>query len=112
MLSRWTDFLTSDGEKPSRKRDEEFEDFSKTRAALLEDWERGWACTFDALDPLGASDLQRTVTIGGKPHTVIEAINRQVVHYSVHVGQIIFLTKHFESERWESLSIPRKQTSP
>jgi len=112
MLSRWTDFLDADGEKPSRRRDEEFEDFAKSRVALLGDWERGWSCVFDALDPLSAKDLQRTVMIGGKPHTVIEAINRQVVHYSAHVGQIILLAKHCESERWESLSIPRKRPSP
>ena len=108
MLSRWTDFLTSDGEKPTRNRDAEFEDPPATRAALLALWESGWACLFAALEPLSDADLPRTITIRGEAHSVMQAINRQVAHYSQHIGQIILLAKHFAGDRWQTLSVPRK----
>lgn len=108
MRSRWTDFLTSDGEKPDRHRDNEFiiED-GDTRERLTGLWNEGWSVTFSAIEPLRADDLLRIVTIRGEPHTVIEAINRQLTHYSYHVGQIVLLARHFAGARWESLSIPR-----
>ena len=110
MRSRWTDFLTSDGEKPDRNRDTEFADAPKTRAALLELWERGWKYLFDALEPLTDGDLTRTVTIRTEPHSVMQAINRQMAHYAHHLGQIVFLAKHLTAEatgKWDSLSVPR-----
>lgn len=110
MLSRWTDFLTTDGEKPNRHRDSEFEDPPATRAELLAMWERGWASLFAALDPLTDGDLARTVTIRGEAHSVMQAINRQVAHYSYHVGQIVMLAKHFQSANWKSLSVPRNKS--
>lgn len=111
MRSRWTDFLTSDGEKPTRNRDSEFVDPAPTRAALLADWEDGWARVFSALEPLTDDDLDRTVTIRGEAHSVMQAINRQVAHYSHHIGQIVLLAKHFAGERWQSLSIPRNRSA-
>lgn len=113
MRSRWMDFLTTDGEKPDRNRDTEFEDAPKTRAALMELWERGWKYVFDALEPLTDADLGRTVTIRTEPHSVMQAINRQVAHYSHHVGQILFLAKHLTAKatgKWDSLSVPRGQS--
>lgn len=110
MLSRWTDFLTSDGEKPTRDRDSEFVDPPATRAALLKMWEEGWACLFAALEPLPDADLERTVTIRGEPHSVMQAINRQVAHYSYHVGQIVFVAKHLASDRWQALTVPRNKS--
>lgn len=108
MRSRWTEFLTADGEKPDRHRDTEFELApADTKAALLERWEDGWRRVFAALEPLGGDDLLRTVIIRGEPHTVLQAINRQLTHYSQHVGQILFLAKHLAGEKWRSLSIPR-----
>ncbi|SPE24532.1 conserved hypothetical protein [Acidobacteriia bacterium SbA2] len=107
MRSRWMDFLSTDGEKPDRNRDSEFEAPPATRAALMELWEAGWRCVFAALEPLEDSDLGRTVYIRNEPHSVMQAINRQVAHYSLHIGQIIFLAKHLQSSRWLSLSIPR-----
>jgi len=107
MRSRWTDFLTSDGEKPDRKRDSEFEPLSVPRARLMEIWETGWRCVFEALEPLSDGDLTRTVLIRGEPHSVMQAIQRQVAHYACHVGQIVFLAKHFQSAAWKSLSVPR-----
>jgi hypothetical protein len=107
MRSRFTDFLTSDGEKPDRHRDREFENPAKTRAELLEQWERGWRCAFAALEPLGEGDLSRTVTIRGEPHSVMQAVNRQVAHYAYHIGQIVFLAKHLQHDKWKSLSVPR-----
>src|SRR3989454_10222920 len=94
MRSRWMDFLTTDGEKPDRNRDTEFEDAPKTRAALLELWERGWKYLFDALEPLTDADLTRSVPIRTEPHSVMQAIHRQMAHYAHHVGQIVFLAKH------------------
>jgi hypothetical protein len=110
MLSRWTDFLTSDGEKPDRDRDTEFENPPESREALMELWNRGWACVFSALEPLSDADLNRVVTIRGEPHSVMQAIGRQLGHYSYHIGQIVFLAKHFQSEKWKSLTIPRGQS--
>ena len=111
--SRWSDFLTSDGEKPDRNRDSEFEDAPKTRAALRELWERGWKYVFDALEPLPDADLGRTVTIRTEPHSVMQAINRQMGHYAYHMGQIVFLAKHLTAKatgKWDSLSVPRGQS--
>lgn len=110
MRSRWTDFLDTDGEKPDRNRDSEFGEPPPTRDALLESWEAGWRCVFDALEPLSDADLSRTVTIRGEPHSVMQAINRQIGHYAEHVGQIILLAKHFAGEKWRTLSIPKKRT--
>jgi hypothetical protein len=107
MRSRWTDFLTSDGEKPDRNRDTEFEDPPATRQALMDVWEQGWQYLFGALEPLSEPDLQRTITIRGEPHSVMQAINRQVAHYSYHCGQIVLLAKHFKHHNWVSLSVPR-----
>lgn len=107
MLSRWTDFLTSDGEKSWRHRDTEFEGDYENMDALLAAWEKGWNCLFSAVDPLVPEDLGRIVYIRNEGHTVMEAINRQVAHYAHHVGQILFLAKHFCGENWQSLSIPK-----
>ena len=108
MRSRWRDFLTTDGEKPDRERDREFEiESADTREALVAEWEAGWALLFDAIQPLSAADLLRTVRIRGEAHTVLQAIQRQLTHYAYHVGQIVFLAKHFAGNRWRSLSIPK-----
>jgi hypothetical protein len=107
MRSRWTDFLTSDGEKPDRNRDTEFESPATSRAQLTAQWEAGWKYFFDALASLTAADLGRTVLIRSEPHSVTQAINRQLAHYSYHVGQIVLLAKHFASAHWTSLSTPR-----
>lgn len=110
MRSRWTDFLTSDGEKADRHRDTEFEDAPKARAELMALWERGWKYVFDAMAPLTDADLTKIVTIRGTPHSVMQAINRQVAHYAHHVGQIVYVAKHFAVEKtgkFESLSVPR-----
>ena len=111
MRSRWTDFLSSDGEKPDRKRDGEFEAPPATRAGLMDLWESGWQCVFAALEPLTEADLGRTVYIRNEPHSVMQAINRQVAHYACHVGQIVFLAKHLASSSWKSLSIPRGKSA-
>jgi hypothetical protein len=108
MRSRFTDFLTTDGEKPDRFRDREFEITSaSTRLDVMKWWEEGWACVFNALESLKPEDVMRTVTIRGEPHTVLQAINRQIAHYAQHVGQIVFLGKHLRSSEWKTLSIPR-----
>ena len=108
MRSRFTDFLTTDGEKPDRHRDQEFElTASTTRAEVMQWWERGWACVFAVLESLTPDDVMRTVYIRQEPHTVLQALNRQVAHYAYHVGQIVFLAKHFRSGEWKSLSVPR-----
>jgi hypothetical protein len=109
MRSRWTDFLTSDGEKPDRNRDTEFEAPPATRTELMRIWEDGWSRVFNAIEPLTPADLERTVTIRNEPHSVMQAINRQLAHYATHIGQIIFLAKHFQSANWQSLSIPRRR---
>ncbi len=108
MRSRFTDFLTSDGEKPDRQRDREFEiTGSTTRANVLQWWEEGWKCVFSAIDPLKPQDVMRGVTIRSEPHTVLQAINRQIAHYAQHIGQIVLLAKHFRSNEWKTLSVPR-----
>jgi Protein of unknown function (DUF1572) len=111
MRSRWTDFLTTDGEKPDRNRDSEFVDPSATRAALLQVWEEGWACVFGAIEPLTDADLGRRITIRGEAHSVMQAVNRQVAHYAQHVGQIVLLAKHFAGAGWKSLSVPRNRSA-
>jgi len=108
MRSRFTGFLTSDGEKPDRFRDREFEvTAATTRAEVMQWWEEGWACVFSALEALKPEDVLRTVTIRNEPHTVLQAINRQIAHYAAHIGQIVFLAKHVRSTEWKTLTIPR-----
>jgi hypothetical protein len=108
MRSRFTDFLTTDGEKPDRHRDREFElSSATTRADLTKSWEDGWARVFAAIESLKPEDVMRTVTIRGEPHTVLQAVNRQIAHYGYHTGQIVFVAKHIRSGKWRSLSIPR-----
>jgi len=113
MRSRWTNFLTTDGEKPDRHRDTEFETPPETRAEILAHWERGWKYLFDALEPLTDADLTRTVTIRTEPHSVMQAINRQVAHYIYHIGQIAFLAKHFAAQngKWTALTVPRNKSA-
>jgi hypothetical protein len=111
MRSRWTDFLTTDGEKPDRDRDSEFVEPPATREALLARWESGWSIVFAAIEPLTDADLTRTVTIRNEPHSVIQAINRQVAHYSSHVGQIVFLAKHLAGANWKTLSVARNRSA-
>ena len=110
MRSRWINFMTSDGEKPDRMRDGEFEDPGQSRADLIAEWEHGWQCVFDALTPLKDADLQRTVMIRGEAHTVYKAISRQVSHYAGHAYQILLLAKHLQGAKWKTLSIPRGQS--
>jgi hypothetical protein len=108
MRSRFTDFLMSDGEKPDRFRDREFEvSGTTTRAELMRWWEDGWSCVLGAIETLKPEDVSRTVTIRGEPHTVLQAINRQIAHYAAHIGQIVFLAKHLRSSKWKTLTIPR-----
>ena len=109
MLSRWTDFLTTDGEKATRNRDLEFVNDATTRQEVLQRWEEGWACLFQALDSLSVEDLSRIVYIRNQGHTVAEAINRQLAHYPYHVGQMVFIGKMLASQ-WTSLSVPRGQS--
>ena len=112
MISRWTDFLISDGEKPHRNRDMEFVIESETtKDDVLAYWERGWACVFEALQPLRPEDFEKKVMIRGEEHTIVQAINRQLMHYAYHIGQIVFLAKHFRSAEWKSLSIPRNRSA-
>jgi len=112
MISRWTDFLTTDGEKPERNRDLEFVMLPETtKAEMIRYWEKGWQRTFDAIEPLRPEDLMRTITIRGQDHTVVQAINRQIAHYAYHVGQIVYLAKHFKSNEWQSLSVPKNRSS-
>jgi hypothetical protein len=112
MLSRWTDFLTTDGEKPDRNRDMEFViTEGTTRADVLERWEQGWRRLFGALEALRPEDVSRKVLIRGEEHTVVEAVNRQLTHYSYHTGQLVFLAKHFRSAAWKSLSVPRNRSA-
>jgi hypothetical protein len=107
MRSRWADFLITDGEKPNRQRDTEFENPPATRSALMNLWEEGWNYVFTALEPLSDADLERTVAIRGEPHSVTQAINRQIAHYAYHCGQIVFLAKHLQATKWKSLTVPR-----
>ncbi len=112
MLSRWTDFLTTDGEKANRERDMEFVMLPETnKADVVAYWERGWQCVFAALEPLTADDLMRIVKIRGQDHTVVQAINRQIAHYAYHVGQIVYLAKHFKSSDWQTLSVPKNKSA-
>lgn len=111
MISRWTDFLTTDGEKPWRDRDEEFTEMSETREALLLRWEEGWDCLLQTIDSLKENDLESIVYIRNEGHTVYEAINRQIAHYAYHVGQIVFAAKLLKQGEWNSLSIPKNQSA-
>ena len=112
LISRWRDFLTTDGEKPDRNRDGEFEiAAADSREALYARWEEGWATLFGALAPLRDEDLARTVVIRGEPLSVLQAINRQLTHYAYHVGQMVYLAKHFAGAGWRSLSIPRGKSA-
>ncbi|HEX8495443.1 MAG TPA: DUF1572 family protein [Pyrinomonadaceae bacterium] len=112
MLSRWTDFLTTDGEKPTRHRDMEFVVTEQTsKDELMAQWEQGWSCLFNALESLQPEDFGKIVLIRGKEHTIVEAINRQLTHYAYHIGQIVFLAKHFRAAQWKSLSIPRNKSA-
>lgn len=111
MRSRWTDFLTTDGEKPDRNRDSEFVEPPASREAITRMWEEGWERVFQALQPLSDADLARTVQIRGEPHSVMQAINRQIAHYAYHCGQIVLLAKHFRHQNWRSLSVPRGQSA-
>ena len=110
-LSRWTDFLTSDGEKDFRNRDIEFELIDDTRESLMEFWERGWLALFNNLEPLTVDDFSKTITIRGEPHTIVEAINRQMTHYAYHIGQIVLLAKYFRSAEWKTLSVPKNRSA-
>src|SRR5260370_39037775 len=111
MRWRCTDFLPRDGENQNRQRDAEFVQPPATRAELTKLWEEGWDCVWRALGPLSESDLARTVTIRGENHSVTQAINRQLAHYAYHVGQIVLLTKHFRSEQWKLLTVPKKKSA-
>lgn len=110
MLSRWTDFLISDGEKSSRNRDQEFEPIIENRAELMQYWDKGWKCFLDALTSLQPDDLSKIIYIRNEGHTVLEAINRQLSHYPYHIGQIVLLAKHYKGEDWQSLSIPKNKS--
>lgn len=112
MLSRWTDFLTTDGEKPERDRDMEFVIEPQTsKSEVMNYWEKGWRRTFETLEALQPEELLRTVMIRGETHTVVQSINRQLAHYPHHIGQIVFLAKHFRSADWKSLSIPKNKSA-
>jgi hypothetical protein len=111
MRSRWTDFLTTDGEKPDRQRDSEFVAPPETREAVMAMWEQGWRHVFDAVEPLTDADMGRTVTIRGEAHSVMQAIHRQVAHYANHVGQIVLLAKHYAGDDWQALTIPRNRSA-
>jgi hypothetical protein len=111
LRSRWTDFLTTDGEKPDRDRDTEFEVIQDTRESLMQFWEDGWQTLFAAIEPLTEEDFAKTVTIRGEPHSIVEAINRQLTHYSYHIGQIVLLAKHFRSKEWKTLSVPKNRSA-
>ena len=111
MLSRWTDFRTTDGEKPWRQRDAEFDNEVQTRDALMQKWEEGWQCLFAALNSITDDDLEQIIYIRNEGHTILEAINRQISHYSYHVGQIVYISKLRSKEEWKSLSIPRNKSN-
>lgn len=112
MISRWTDFLTTDGEKPDRNRDLEFViENQPSTAEVFAHWEQGWSCLLNALESLQPADLDKEVFIRGKAHSVVQAINRQMTHYAYHVGQIVFLAKHIRSAEWTSLSVPRNRSA-
>jgi len=111
LVSRWSDFLTTDGEKPTRDRDAEFEIRDDSRELLMEFWELGWKTLFDNIEPLTVDDFSKTVTIRGQVHTIVEAFNRQLSHYAYHIGQIVLLAKHFKSSEWKTLSIPKNRSA-
>jgi Protein of unknown function (DUF1572) len=111
MLSRWTDFLTTDGEKEWRNRDIEFENDVQNRAELLAIWNKGWNCVFAALEQIDDTNITSTVYIRKEPHTVVDAVNRQLAHYASHVGQIIFIVKMLTNDEWQTLTIPRKKNN-
>ncbi|HMT06982.1 MAG TPA: DUF1572 family protein [Pyrinomonadaceae bacterium] len=111
LHSRWRDFLTTDGEKADRNRDTEFEIIEDSREGLMNAWNDGWQTLFDSLEPLTLADFSRTISIRGEPHTVVEAINRQLTHYSYHIGQIALLAKHFKSSEWRTLSVPKNRSA-
>jgi len=111
LRSRWTDFLTADGEKPDRDRDTEFEMIGDTRESLMQYWETSWQVLFDNVEPLTVDDFSKIVTIRSEPHTIVEAINRQLTHYAYHIGQIVLLAKHFRSADWKTLTIPKNRSA-
>jgi len=112
MISRWTEFLTTDGEKPDRNRDSEFVIATDTsKDEVMAYWQRGWTAVFAALEPLRPADFNTTVLIRGEEHTIVQAINRQLMHYAYHIGQIVFLAKHFRTSDWRSLTIPRNRSA-
>lgn len=112
MISRWTDFLTSDGEKPDRNRDQEFViKAGTTKDEMFAYWEQGWSCLLNTVESLQPVDLEKRIFIRGKAHTVVQAINRQMTHYAYHIGQIVFLAKHMRSNEWKSLSVPRNRSA-
>lgn len=111
MLSRWTDFLTTDGEKPDRNRDQEFEDMVKTKEELMARWEKGWERVFEAVHKLTEEDLEKTIYIRSEAHTVMKAIQRQVVHYGLHVGEILLIARTLKGAQWQSLSIPKGKSN-
>jgi len=111
MLSRWTNFITEDGEKSWRHRDQEFEDTYTSKEEMILDWEKGWMCLFNAIHPLTEEDLESVIYIRNQGHTVTEAVNRQLAHYAYHVGQIVFLGKLIKGNDWVSLSIPKGESS-
>jgi Protein of unknown function (DUF1572) len=111
LHSRWRDFMASDGEKPDRNRDTEFEMVADTRESLIQFWETGWQMLFGNIEPLTVEDFSKTVSIRGEPHTIVEAINRQLTHYSYHIGQIVFLAKHLRSADWKTLSVPKNKSA-
>lgn len=110
MISRWTDFLTTDGEKSSRNRDKEFEETIQSKGSLIAQWEQGWKVFSDTLDSLTGADMMKTVTIRGEAHSVIQAINRQLTHYGYHIGQIVYIAKHIRSSDWNTLSIAKNRS--
>jgi hypothetical protein len=112
LRSRWTDFLTTDGEKPDRDRDQEFEmPPGVSREQLMRQWEDGWNCVLQSLEALQPADLTRTVYIRGEPHSVVQAINRSLTHLAYHVGQIVYLGKHIRKDEWKSLSVPKGKSA-
>ena len=111
LRSRWTDFLTSDGEKANRNRDTEFELIAETRESLLESWEDGWEILFDSLKPITVHEFGKKITIRGEEHSIAEAINRQMTHNAYHIGQITFMAKHFRSKEWKTLSVPKNKSA-
>ena len=111
MKSRWTDFLTSDGEKEWRNRDQEFENTIKTKQEILRKWNEGWACLFNALDSINKDNFDTDIYIRNQRHSIVEAINRQLAHYSYHIGQIVFLGRMLKGTEWTNLSVPKGKST-